>query len=617
MKTEPYQTLTKETYVFYKDIVIKEASISKKDLFIISMQALAVTSSFIPMLLGPTNPMLLALLGPTYPMWVVIGVLAVQFMFWYNINYGPKQLSETKILDKGKHKKSISIIRDLKELYKLVEGAEVQNKDSSEMLDGSEISEKELLKAYITTLYLQERQTYLNEKHGVKDVKTSSHLKEEEDFISSYTSLPSESLLAKYSELQINGQSLKQYIEGSQAWKAIVAKHALKKHNHSFTVATAWPKIASMLPKTWQDHKYVAAIENVADALGIAAAFFGNALGCAGSGFMLTALLRSIPGFVPLASIHAPVLLSPLLPITLALVLFRCGSRAHYYNSVPAIKQAMKELLYIPVTNTDDSKRSSLKKKMRTAVQAFSYFAAVVMAGAISTINFLTGKFFGWLFMNIAQVGSLSPFTMATLAAPYTALGIALGTFSALVTFIGLVCLFSKYVPGGLVGLFDNACDSIVSFATSIADIKAGMTFENFKASFTVENLTDKFSKIPEALLYVVSFMAIVLFITVITSSSTMSICYFVGAVIGQEYVKLTAVCGLAMYFNQSLNVGTQLFGIDALNGYCTKVNDCFTRASDFAKAMAPCVFGEVNEKSSKTTSNDNKFIVFSLSTQN
>lgn len=616
MKTEPYETIKNEIYVFYKDIVIKEASISKKDLFIISMQALAVTSSFIPMLLGPTNPMLLALLGPTYPMWVVIGVLAVQFMFWYNINYVPKQLSETKISGEGKHKKSISIIRDLKELYKLVEGSEVQNKAKLVMPNGSNIQDKELLKAYITTLYLQERQTYLNKKHEVEDVKTSGHLKEEEDFISLYTSLS----LDKYSSLtiKINGQSLelKEYIEASQAWKAIVAKHALKKHNHSFTVATAWPKIASMLPKTWQDHKYVAAIENVADALGIAAAFFGNALGCAGSGFMLTALLRSIPGFVPLASIHATVLLSPLLPITLALVLFRCGSLAHYYNSVPAIKQAMKELLYIPVTNTDDSKRSSLKKKMRTVVQAFSYFAAVVMAGAISTINFLTGKFFGWLFMNIAQVGSLSPFTMATLAAPYTALGIALGAFSALVTFIGLVCLFSKYVPGGLVGLFDNACDSIGSFATSIDDIKAGMTFENLKASFTVENLTDKFSKIPEALLYVVSFMAIVLFITVITSSSTMSICYFVGAVIGQEYVKLTAVCGLAMYFNQSLNVGTQLFGIDALNGYCTKVNDCFTRASDFAKAMAPCVFGKVVAQSANTK-NDNEFTVFSTSTQN
>jgi hypothetical protein len=251
---------------------------------------------------------------------------------------------------------------------------------------------------------------------------------------------------------------------------------------------------------------------------------------------------------------------------------------------------------------------------MRTAVQAFSYFAAVVMAGAISTINFLTGKFFGWLFMNIAQVGSLSPFTMATLAAPYTALGIALGAFSALVTFIGLVCLFSKYVPGGLVGLFDNVWDSIGSFATSIADIKAGITFENFKALFTVENLTNTFSKIPEALLYVVSFMAIVLFMTVITSSSTMSICYFVGAVIGQEYVKLTAVCGATMYFNQSLNVGTQLFGIDALNGYCTKASNCFTRASDFAKANAPCVFGEVAAQSTNTKSNNNEFTVFSTS---
>lgn len=417
-----------------KEIVIKE------DLFIISMQALAVTSSFIPMLLGPTNPMLLALLGPTYPMWVVIGVLAVQFMFWYNINYLALREPATKIAAKN-----------------------------------------------------------------------------------------------------------------------------LKTKNLNTKVKDAWPKIASMLPTTWQNHNDVAAIENIADALGGAAAFFGNALGCAGSGFMLTALLRSIPGFVPLASIHAPVLLSPLLPVTLALVLFRCGYLAHYYNSVPAIKQAMKELL-CPELDTTDSQMSPLKKMMRTVVQAFSYFAAVVMAGAISTINFLTGKFFGWLFMNIAQVGSLSPFTMATLAAPYTALGIALGAFSALVTFIGLVCLFSKYVPGGLVGLFDKVWDSIGSFATSIADIKAGITFENLKASFTVENLTDKFSKIPEALLYVVSFMAIVLFITVITSSSTMSICYFVGAVIGQEYVKLTAVCGAAMYFNQSLNVGTQLFGIKEQN---------------------------------------------------
>jgi hypothetical protein len=545
----------------------QNSQLEPKHLFIIIMQALAITASFIPLLLVAA-----------YPIWAVLGVLAVQFMYWYNLNALTQQRTLTKNRAEGHHKKSDSIERDLKILYKLVKNA--TNKK------GEKINPQEI-KQYINTLYLNKRHAYLKKKHGVKEDQqlTDEHLKCEIAFKDTYAILdntqPNDYGLTQI-EVGDKACSAHDYITSSKAWLDIVAKHNLKLANNKSireAFVVKFPALQDYFPQDWGTDIYSQSIETVADRLGAIAAFFGNALGCTGSGFMITALLRSIPLFVSTASTYAPILLTPALPLALAGILAWCGFFAHYYNTVPAIKQAMKEALYFGPSED--------KLDLRTGVKYFSYFAGIVMAGAISTINFLTGQFIAWLLMNPANVSGLTTAAMTTLAAPATLAGVVLGSISAAVTFIGLLCLFSKYVPLGVLGLFDQVCKAIDKFKKSMAAKDESTTqftavLSALTAAFSEDEESGSKTKV-DHLATALSYALIALFVFVVTYFATASICYFVAAVIGPQYVNLTAVCGALMYFNQSFDIGKEIFSVKAFEGY-------YTKACEFANpsSLAP-----------------------------
>lgn len=537
--------------------------LSYKDLFVLIMQAVAVTASFIPMLFVG---------GYSMPM--VIGVLAIQFVFWYNINAGAKKILLTKITEKREKdtpyykdqnrydRKTHSIARDLAALYKT-----------------NTVTKGEVTEAEATACYLNERIDYLKKKQGVNDDKNLD-FKQSQQFESAYQHV------LKLSANEGDAQALKEIklkLEKEEAWQKIVAKHALKLHNNA----------------TQKGSSHSDTIEKVAYHIGNLAAFFGNALGCTGSGFTMTALLWSMPPFVTLASAYAPFLLTIALPIGLASTLFVCGFFAHYCNTVPAIKQIMKEFLYRAPTaektaTTEENKGDKDKKldrmvqlrlAFRAIIEYVAYIAAIVMACAISTINFLTGKFFGWLmlsaYLNPASILSLPMATMATLAAPYTALGIGLGAVSALVTFIGLTCFFVKYVPLGVLGLFDTICDTI-GFG-----IKATENNETKVA----ENNEPKASP----LLIALSYVTIALFVIAITYFATASICFFVANVLGTQFVPITRACGALMYFNQSFDVGKHLFSTEALSSYYEKTSIFTSSAKAQASTQATIEFAFPN----------------------
>ena len=615
--------------------VQRKAPLEYTDFFILFMQSLAITASFIPMLLVGA-----------YPMWVVFGVLAVQFTFWYNLNAIPKKGILAKEVDNGIYRKTDVIAKDLVELHKVVgvervtikqlleedifkpaaanQASHKKLKEAYDAYNGSKDDStkqqnlvdaskeyREFLQSHINALYLNKRTEYLAAKHKVEaGTKEFNKIiaKAESSFAEAYNLAP---------QLKETGmpEAFRTTIEGSVEWEKIAAKHQLKLHNNK-TILEVFSKETHpirhwILSKLFKNEKrsYSQIIEDVADTTGYLAAFLGNAVGCAGSGFMLTALLKSMPLFVTLSSLYAPILLTIALPITLAATLFICGYQAHFCNTVPAIKQIMKEFLYVskPTEGKADDAKKALTKKdyLKIVVLGFSYFAAAVMACAISTINFLTGKFFGWLLTDPTNVLSLTTTAMATLAAPYTALGIAIGTVSALLTFIGMLCLCSKYVPLGVLGLFDNVCEAL-----GFGDKKPESALK--QEDQALQNLIEKEKVKPSFLANAASYIAIALFTGIATYFATASICFFVVNVLGPQFLTVTRACAILMYFNQSFAIGTNLFGLNQPNSVYAQASDFAKQSSDFARKVMPCLFSKQDnsEKADNNEAKENTFII-------
>ena len=609
--------------------VQRKAPLEYTDFFILFMQSLAITASFIPMLLVGA-----------YPMWVVLGVLATQFIFWYNLNAIPKKGTLTKEVESGKYRKADVVAKDLVELHKVVGVERVtikqllgQDEATKDLFKPNNTSEetyvnlqkaykeynaskddatkqqnlvdaskayREFLQSHINVLYWEKRVGYIEAKHNLEadtDKFNAQILKGEADFKEAY-GIPKE----LPEELGMSKDFIK-LIQGSAEWKKIDTKHNIKLHNNKPITEVfskdKYPIRHWIFSKLFKDktRSYSEIIENVADTTGYLAAFLGNAVGASGSGFMIAALLKSMPIFITLSNLYAPLLATMALPITLAAILFICGYQAHFCNTVPAIKQIMKEFLYVTPPTTEKAAKTSLTKKdyLKMVVLGFSYFAAAVMACAISTINFLTGKFFGWLLTDPTNVLNLTTTAMATLAAPYTAIGIALGTVSALLTFIGMLCLCSKYVPLGVLGLFDNICEAL-----GFGDEKPESALK--QEDQELQKLIEKEKVQSSFLANAASYIAIALFTGIATYFATASICFFVVNVLGPQFVTVTRICAVLMYFNQSFAIGTNLFGLN-------QPNSVYAQASDFAKTVAPCLFSK-QDKSGKKPTEEYTFII-------